>query len=256
MRSRLIVFCLAVAALGSAQAQQDTTSRQGASSTSRPATGAARGSTRGPLPDPALLDGSNQPAEKKPEYGMLGEFEIPGDDNAKSDKVGGQQNPNQQGGGGGQPQNQAQAQGGGGQQGGLPKAGGGGGPQQPGQVAQQAGGGGGAPGGEQAANPNGPAGGDPNAKAEGIQVAGLQGDPSGAQGGPGGDGAQKPKQVAIGDTAMQIKPVGNAPGVVGQQTLGGSTQQMESKIGKGSGPGSTQQSGKGVEKGRTIPTGL
>ena len=55
---------------------------------------------------------------------------------------------------------------------------------------------------------------------------------------------------------MQIKPVGNAPGVVGQQTLGGSTQQMEGKIGKGSGPGSQTQSGKGVEKGRTIPTGL
>lgn len=259
MRFRLLAFCLAAVSLTSARAQQDP-ARPSGSPTSRTTTGTARGAARGPLPDPVLLDGSNQQPEKRPEYGMLGEFEIPGDDTAKGDKVGGPQNPNQPGGGGGgQPQNQAQSPPAGGQAGGMPQAAGGGGgaPPQANQTAAQAGGGG-AGGGEQAPNPNGPAGGgaaggDPNAKAEGIQVAGLQGDPSGGQ---GGDSAQKPKSIAIGDTAMQIKPVGNAPGVVGQAALGGSTQQMESKIGKGSGPGSQQQSGKGVEKGRTIPTGL
>src|SRR3954468_8484745 len=43
---------------------------------------------KGPLPDPALLDGSALEAEKRPEYGMLGEFEMPGDEKAKSERVG------------------------------------------------------------------------------------------------------------------------------------------------------------------------
>src|SRR4051812_14860188 len=43
---------------------------------------------KGPLPDPALLDGSALEAEKRPDYGMLGEFEMPGDENAKGDRVG------------------------------------------------------------------------------------------------------------------------------------------------------------------------
>src|SRR5688500_8073180 len=55
----------------------------------------ARGSTaKGPLPDPALLDGSTLPVEKRPEHGMVGDFELPGDENARSGKVGGPQNPN------------------------------------------------------------------------------------------------------------------------------------------------------------------
>src|SRR5215216_2911462 len=93
--------------------------------------GTARGSGKGPLPDPILLDGSTQQAEKKSEHGMIGEFELPGDENVRSGKVGGPQNPNAgaaggqnnmpmgmpQGGGGGGPQGQqppsgAQAQGG------------------------------------------------------------------------------------------------------------------------------------------------
>lgn len=270
MRARTKIVCLLPLLVALATVQAQTTS-----STRAPA---GRVPARGPLPDPALLDGSNQPAEKKPDYGMLGQFEIPGDENSKSGKVGGQQNPHQQGGGGGgqQPPNGQQQQGGGGMAGGLPQAGGGAsGGQQPAgapgaagaQGAQQAGAGGAA--GNQQINPaglpgGGPMGqpGDPNAKADGIQVAGLEGDPSQAgAGGAGGatDNVQKPQQVAIGDPTMQIKPAPGAAGAVGQVTAG-STQQMESKIGKGGGGGggspTTGGGGRGVEKGRTMPSGL
>jgi hypothetical protein len=271
MRFRLFLPCVASLLIVQGRAQTDTTRPSASSTPSR--TAAARPGAKGPLPDPVLLDGSNQPAEKKPDYGMLGEFEIPGDENSKSGKVGGQQNPNQKGGGGGQQQqNQNQSQqGGGGQMAGMPQgaSGGGGAQSQSGpQGAQQAGG---AAGGAQQAGQQSPQGaqgaagaqgGDPNGKAEGIQVAGLEGDAAAGQAGGGGapgDNVPKPQQVAIGDPTMQIKPVANAPGVVGQVTAG-STQQMESKIGKGSGGGGGSPTsgggGKGVEKGRTMPAGL
>ena len=48
----------------------------------------AQRAAKGPLPDPALLDGSAQAPEKRPEFGMLGEFDIAGDENATSDRVG------------------------------------------------------------------------------------------------------------------------------------------------------------------------
>src|SRR5687767_1384014 len=51
------------------------------------------GAARGVLPDPVLLDGSTQPPEKKSEYGMIGDFELPGDENVKNGKVGGAQGP-------------------------------------------------------------------------------------------------------------------------------------------------------------------
>ena len=70
--------------------------------------GTKAGASRGPLPDPALLDGSTQAAEKKSEYGMIGDFELPGDE-TKSGKVGG--SPGQPG----QQQSQQQQQ-----QGGMP----------------------------------------------------------------------------------------------------------------------------------------
>src|ERR1051325_3181929 len=50
-------------------------------------------SGKGPLPDPTLLDGSSQPAEKKSDQGMIGDFELPGDENVKNGKVGGQSGP-------------------------------------------------------------------------------------------------------------------------------------------------------------------
>lgn len=273
MRLRLLLLCFASLLIAQGRAQSDS-SRPTTSSASRTA---ARPGAKGPLPDPVLLDGSNQPAEKHPDYGMLGKFEIPGDENAKSGKVGGQQNPNQQGGGGGQqPQNQSQ-QGGGGQMAGMPQGASGGGGQQSQQAAGQGGQPGGQQGGQQAGGAAGGAqqiagaqggtgtqggaqGGDPTGKAEGIQVAGLEGESSGQAGGGGaGDNVPKPQQVAIGDPTMQIKSGANAPGVVGQ-VAAGSTQQMESKIGKGTGGGGGSPTsgggGRGVEKGRAMPAGL
>lgn len=268
MRVRLFLSCFVSILIGSVKAQTSATDATRPTSSAPTARPTARAGAKGPLPDPLLLDGSNQPVEKKPEHGMLGEFEIPGDENSKTGKVGGQQNPNQQGGGGGvQPQAQNQGKTGG-MAGGMPQGGGAGGQPPAGAQASQQGAGG-AAGGQPPPNQNGQAGsagaagGDPNGKADGIQVAGLEGDPSGA--GPGGAGAapgenvQKPQQVSIGDPTMQIKPVANAPGVVGQVTAG-STQQMESKIGKGSGGGggspTSGSGGKGVEKGRVMPSGL
>ena len=93
---------VAVLIAASPLAAQDTRS----SPINGPATSAqknaGRASARGPLPDPALLDGSTQLPEKKSEYGMLGEFEIPGDENSKCDKVGAQQPPPGMPSGGGQ----------------------------------------------------------------------------------------------------------------------------------------------------------
>ena len=46
-------------------------------------------SARGPLPDPALLDGSKAAAEKKGEFGMIGDFELPGEEDGRKEKAGG-----------------------------------------------------------------------------------------------------------------------------------------------------------------------
>jgi hypothetical protein len=208
----------------------------------RPSTSKS-GAGRGVLPDPALLDGSTATPEKKTEHGMIGEFELPGDENVRNGKVGGPQN--QPPGGGANPP-------------GMPQAGGGG-PQLPagGKAGQQAGGGQPPPAQQNANGPGGDAAsgaGDPNAKAEGIQVAELGGEPSGSQ--PAG-GGEKPPPVAIGDKAMRIQTSANAPGVVGsQQQTAPNTQQHEKGTGSG-GKGPTGGSGSNkVEKGRTIPAGL
>ncbi len=253
MHNRLLGLPLFAAVLIAAAhlAAQDTRS----SSVAGPATSvqknAGRASARGPLPDPALLDGSTQLPEKKSEYGMLGEFEIPGDENSKSDKVGGQQPPPGTPSGGGQ----ADPKGVPGAQGGMP----------PGTTPQ----GGGAAGGQPQAGQQPPKGGalggpgggqnDPNAKAEGIQVAELQTDESAGPAGQGGapdPNTQKPQPVAIGDSTRQITPAANAPGVVGVQTPAGNTQQMEKATG-GAAKGSSGNNGnRGVEKGRVMPAGL
>lgn len=201
---------------------------------------------KGPLPDPALLDGAAQQADKQSENGMLGEFELPGDESVRNGQVGGPekaspdatQNPNL-------PQNGGSAQG-------TPSGAAGGvagGPEMP--AGQKAGA---APGGGSANQKAGqiPGGGDPNATAQGIQVAELQGE---AQGGAPGDMPQKPPPVAIGDSAMQIQGIQNAPSVVGGQ-VAGQTQQMEKAVG-GSGKGGTGNNGnRGAEKGRVMPSGL
>jgi hypothetical protein len=224
------------------------------------ATPAAKGGTgrtssaRGPLPDPALLDGANHPAEKKSEYGMIGDFELPGDENARNNRVGGPQTPGQQGGQQGQ-QNTA----GGGGLPSLPQAGGGGqqqGGQPPPQAAggQQQSGGGSGPENPNAAGQQVAGGGDPNAKAEGQQVSQL-----GGEGGAGeaGNAGEKPPPVAIGDQAMRLPAPAQSASVVGaQQQVQGNTQHHEKGTGSGGkGPTGVQGNNR-VEKGRTIPAGL
>mgnify|MGYP006919323350 CR=1 FL=1 len=181
--------------------------------------------SRALLPDPALLDGAAQPADKQSENGMLGEFELPGDDDVRNGTVGGPEKASEQKSNdssmpqnGGSPQGtRAEGPAGGG---GLP-----GGPDiPPGEKGSAAGGG----SSDQQAGQI--PGGDPNGAAEGIQVAELQGDPQdGAN--PGGS-SQKPPPVAIGDSAMQIQGIQNAPTVVGGQ-VAAKTQQMEKAVGGG-----------------------
>jgi hypothetical protein len=204
---------------------------------------------RAVLPDPVLLDGSAPAhgAEKKTDYGMIGDFELPGEESAQKDKVGG-------GGSGQQPPEGQGAQamglpGGGGGAEGEKKPGGG----QPGAQAAAAGGAGQEP--KPGEKPGGGAG-EPGAKAEGIQVAELGGAPSGMP--EGQDALKKPSPVAIGDKAMRIpQSTQTTAGVVGaQQPAGQNTQVYEKGTGTG-GKGSTAtQTPNRTEKGRAIPAGL
>jgi hypothetical protein len=193
---------------------------------------------------------------------MIGDFELPGDENARNGKVGGPQNPNATAGGQGNNMPMGLPQGAGGQQGQQQQGGAQGGQQAGGQQAggQQA-------GGQQAGGPQNPAAGgnpvagagDPGGQPQGVQVAELGGDASGQQqgGGPNGSG-DKPSPVAIGDSAMRIPASQDAAGVVGgqQQQAAGHTQQHEKGTGSG-GKGTGGAGGPGrVEKGRTIPAGL
>jgi hypothetical protein len=219
------------------------------------------------LPDPTLLDGSSHPAEKSPEYGMIGDFELPGDENQRTDRVGGQQGeqagtgePTQEAGSSGQPpplENGGQS-GQGGEK--IAMA------EEPEAQQAQGGGqegdnqeGGGQEGQQNQAGPIGTAGpidgqGDPNAKAEGMQVAQLKTD--GEAGGAGAENRpSRPQQVSIGDSAMQIKSVANAPSVVGSQPAG-QTQQMERKIGTGGIQAKGNNSNRGAERGQVMPAGL
>lgn len=269
IRRSVGAVALLIGATGIASAADDARTRIEPGRSAIPAAqrpGAARpGAARGTLPDPALLDGSTQPAEKRPEHGMIGDFELPGDENAKSGKVGGPQNPNQQGGGGQQGNPPA----------GLPQGGGAAGQQQSsqGQPPQQ--GGGGAQGGEQSAQSGGQQGGgaqaggeqnqaggnagagDPGAQAQGIQVSEIGG-PQGAQqpGDAAGAAGEKPQAVAIGDKGMRIETTAPQAGVVGAQQVGGHTQQHEKGTGSGGKGTGGASGGNRVEKGRAIPAGL
>ncbi len=253
------IFCLlcVLATSGALLAQSAGASGKAASPTQKSTSAARGGSARGPLPDPALLDGSSHPAEKRSEYGMVGDFELPGDENARTDRVGGQQQP-----GGGQqkqpgngvsmplpipaaglPMPSGQQQGGGGVQ--LP--------QLPDPLAKQGAGGGGPE--------------NPNAAGQKVDGAGQQGgQPQGAQvgkitgegGGPEqGQINERPPSVSIGDQAMQIKTIPNPASVVGggQQTAG-NTQQHEKTPGTGGKGSAGSNANKGVERGRAIPAGL
>lgn len=262
LRFHLASFSIAALALAPAFGAQDAAKEASAkeASAKQPAAasvartaGAARVGAKGPLPDPVLLDGSTLPVEKRPEQGMIGDFELPGDENVRNGKVGGPQGAPQaaaggqqmpqglpQMGGGGPQSDQAQQQGGGGAQG-APAAGG---AQAASQGAQGASGG-----------PMGPS--DPNAAAEGMQVGQLETDPNagGAQGQMAGVGA-KPPPVAIGDKAMQIKSAPGAASAVGAAMPAGATQQMESKTGGGRGSSSVSGGRNAAEKGRAMPAGL
>lgn len=244
----LLVGLLAGPAWGAAPIRPGS-EKSGATTTQRTTTQRGGAAAKGILPDPALLDGSGQPAEKRPEHGMVGDFELPGDENAKNGKVGGPQNQQQQ------PGQQGQAGQG---QGGLPmppQAGGAGQAQAavppPPTIPQQQGGGGG-PENPDAAGKQ-VEGGQQGGQAQGQQVAELQGQGGGPEQGKIGE---KPQQVSIGDSAMQIQTVANAPSVVGQQQPAGKTQQHEKTTGT-SGKGPTgSNSNKGTERGRVMPAGL
>ena len=82
-----------------------TPARPGATPTTSPSPGGiSTTSNRTPsrsiskaLPDPALLDGSKLAPDKYPDYGMIGDFEMPGDDvtNPAQNQRVGASNPNQ-----------------------------------------------------------------------------------------------------------------------------------------------------------------
>ena len=238
---------------------QTASSASGSSSTTSRTSSASRtgSSAKTVLPDPALLDGSKQPAEKRPEYGMVGDFELPGDENARNNRVGGQQNQQA-----GAPNANAQTAG-------LPlpsqsQSGGAGSNQQPSlqlpQPQQQGGGGGGqekdGQGQNGTAQTNGQSG-------NGSQMSGPQGQADGRQVGQlGGEaGAQdpsmasnKPGQMSIGDKGMRIETSPNVQGVIGEQT--GQNQQHEKGTGTGGKNAVGNNGNRGAERGRTMPSGL
>jgi hypothetical protein len=262
-----------VVGLASLPAADDARTTSTPAASGRPTV--VRGTPGRILPDPALLDGSSQPADKKGEMGMLGEFELPGDENNKSGKVSGPQMqlPGQSAGnqspaqtnqpqGAGGPQGPS-GQAGGGAQGAQGQNGPGGGSESPANGGPQ---GGGPAGGTQAGGPQSgvsggapiPGGGAPGAQAQGIQVGQLGGDASVQTAGvPGGSG-QKPPQVAIGDKAMRIEPTAGGAGVVGAagQQVSEHTQQYEKGTGSGGRGPSAPSSGNRIEKGRVVPAGL
>lgn len=232
---------LGVVANGAARAAEAAKAPAGTGGSRTVPTGRAVSGARGVLPDPVLLDGSKHVAEKKSEFGMIGDFELPGDENNRNGKVGG---------GSGQPSSEQ------GDGGGAMPQGKGGGASQGAQTAK-AGGAAGAPenaGGQDARTGDKTGTGDPNARAEGIRVAELTGEPSGGAGQAGGD---KPAPVAIGDKAMRIPQQTPNVAVVGaQQVSNQNTQVYEKATGTGGkGPAGSQGPNR-TEKGRAIPAGL
>jgi hypothetical protein len=222
--------------------------------------GMSLGSSRPPprllrlnLPDPALLDGSKLEADKYPEYGMIGEFELPGDEitePAQNQRVGAQDpkltepaaggtlariDPNQKGGGG---QSKSEQAGAGGQ-----------------SESEKPGGGGDNPAAAGAkAGSQTPSGNDPNAKAEGIQVGELKIDESVAAAKPI-EVTGVPIAIGVGDSAMAIKPVAAAAGVTGTESAG-TTQQAGQNTGGNSGNTGGGGNNRGAERGKTMPSGL
>jgi len=198
-----------------------------------------RAPAKGLLPDPTLLDGSKEAAEKRPEHGMLGEFELPGNEKSQSDKVGG----SQQEGSGQQDQSNPSKSGGAG------AAAAGGGQKEDAQQQQQG----------QGSEPTG-AQGAAGAKAEGIQASGLSDPQNGSAASQSDAPPPKPGDMKMGDATMQIKmlPPGQAAAVVGMepQQKGKETPQSYDAKTPGGGKQSTGRSNQGVERGKVMPAGL
>jgi hypothetical protein len=207
----------------------------------RDAARAARSQGKGPLPDPALLDGSKEAAEKRPEYGMIGNFELPGQAEAQSDRVGASGEPPPASGAQGPAASAAAAASASAAAGGAAAA------------SRPAGAG---AGGVEPIQAQGAA----DATAEGTQASSLS-DPSGGAAASQSQGrASKPGDVRIGDASMQIKtlPPGSAASVVGlePQQKGKETPQSYDPKTPGGGKQSGGRGNQGVEKGKVMPTGL
>jgi len=225
-------------------------------------------------PDPNLFDGTKFEPEKRPETGMIGEFEMPGGPE-QSDKVGGDQG---QAGGGNQPPPPGAPSAGGAA--GAAGAAGGGAAAAGGEQAGGEAGGGGAAGAENAAGGaagaaggaksqgkgqgsagQAGAGGDPNAKAEGMAADHLEGGGAGgaaaAQNSPG-SGKSKTAAGRIGSAELRIDAIPETDkDVIGREAAPGGTQGSNRAMPAGGqgGQGSNNQN-KGVEKGKVIPKGL
>lgn len=276
----VVLAAFVVTTCGAAEQPRSAVPSAKAVTPSTTKSGTARPGAKGPLPDPTLLDGSTLPAEKKSEHGMIGDFELPGDD-SRSGKVGGPPGAPGQGG-----QQQQQPPGvsvslppipgvglplpmPAGGAAGLPSPAGSAGLPDPskqgaagaaqanaGMIPPAGAGGESAPGGQQSQGAGGaPAGGEAG-KAEGMQVGGLQGE-AGAGGDTSGGPNAKPSAVSIGDSTMRIEPSANAPAAGSQNPqVAGQTQQHEKGTGSGGKGTGGAGSGNRAEKGRAIPTGL
>ncbi len=215
-------------------------------------------------PDPDLFDGSKFEAEKRPETGMIGEFEMPGGD-AQNPKVGG--DPGEAGG------NQAPPKpGAAGAAGAAGATSGGGAPSTPGS--EQAGGGesvensgaagavGGALDQRKPTSSSGQAGaGDPNAKAEGVAADRLEGGGAGgaaaAQKAAGQGNKSKSSASKIGSAELRIDALPESDkDVVGREAAPGGTQGSNRDMPAGKGGQGSNNQNKGVEKGKVIPKGL
>lgn len=253
--------------LASAAVAQTTPPARPASARTGQAKEASRSGAALP-PDPDLFDGSKFEAEKRPETGMIGEFEMPGGPE-QSDKVGG--DPGQAGGGNQPPPPNAAA---GGAAGAASAAGGG-------APASAAAGSEGAAGGGASAENAGAAGavggaldqskpmgtgqssgaGDPNAKAEGMQADGIQGASGGsAAAAQNAAGSSKSKAASgrIGSAELRIDalPPEAEKDVIGREAAPGGTQGSNKAMPAGKGGQGSNNQNKGVEKGKVIPKGL
>lgn len=256
------VLYSALSAGGADTAREPAAKSPTSARTTVPARGAPAGKV---LPDPALLDGSNQPAEKKSEFGMIGDFELPGDENApRNGKVGGgsggQGGGTEEGKGGpsinvqvpGLPLPGQTGAGAGGGGAGVMNQGDGAGSGAPGAgILNQGQGGGNAPIPAAAAGQQGGAGG----QAGGTQVGQLGGEGAPGQGGDGlGD---RPQAVKIGDAAMRIPSSTAGVGAsAGQVPASANTQNYEKGTGSGGKASGAASGPNRAEKGRAIPAGL